>query len=66
MVDDEVNTADELMLSLSKQSQSDIDCLSSVMANQFLTSVRIDAIAEFEKRITDMTQNGLQLRCTIA
>jgi hypothetical protein len=36
------------------------------MANQFLTPVRIDAIAEFEKRITETTQDGPQLRCTIA
>jgi hypothetical protein len=37
-----------------------------MMANQILTPVRIDVIAEFEKRITETTQDGLQLRCTIA
>jgi hypothetical protein len=49
MVSDEVSTADELMLCRSEQIQSDIDCLSSVMANQFLTTMSIDTIPEFEK-----------------
>jgi hypothetical protein len=36
------------------------------MVNQGLTPMRVDAIAEFEKRITGATQNGPQLRFTIA
>jgi hypothetical protein len=54
------------MLSRSEQIESAIDCLSSVMANQILTPVHIDTIAEFEKRIAKTTQDGLQLPCTIA
>jgi hypothetical protein len=66
VVDDEVNLADELMLCRFEQTYSNIDCLSSVMANQCLTPVRVDAIAETEKRIAETTQDGPQLRCTIA
>jgi hypothetical protein len=65
LVSGEVNPVDELMLCRSEQIQSDIDCLSSVMANQFLTSMRIDAIAETETRRTETTQDGLQLRYMI-
>jgi hypothetical protein len=36
-----------------------------MMANQFLIPMRIDAIAEFEKRIAETTQDGPQLHCTI-
>jgi hypothetical protein len=52
-VDDDENIGDLLTLCLSEQIQSDINPVSSVMANEFLTPVRIDAITQMEKRITE-------------